>query len=199
MNLSEKRKDAANTLVVPYDATPEMVNQAYERRLTQRFHLQNIDKDSYMRGNEELYDARVRMNMTPNKQWIAQLRLMATSHSDKMIDILLVILDALRRDSKSTFSKILIDDLMVDIPKMHRKYSILRGVYTYEIGGLLSMMAYNNIKPQHDPIVPLVVYGSLLVGAFSIGFLKDSINRSLVKISAWSELLSYDRFFDKEK
>lgn len=202
MNLNEKRKDAAHTLVVPYDATPEMVNQAYERRLTKRFHLQNIDEQSFHRGNAELYDARIRMSLPNKKQWLAQLRLMATSSSDKMIDMLMVMLRVMQRDSKSNFNKMLIDELFIDIPKMQRKYNILRGVYAYEITGLLSMMVYNQVKPHHNPITGLIVYGSMLIGGFAIGFIQDSINRSATKISAWSKLLSYDKFFEsieKEK
>ncbi len=199
MNLSEKRQDAAHTLVVPYDATPEMVNQAYIRRLTQRFRLQNIDKDSYMRGNEQLYDARVRMETPADKQWRAQLRLMATTKVDKMTDILIVLISMMRRDSKSGFTQILIDDLMVEIPKLRRKYNMFRGICAYEIGGALGMVAYDLIQYPHNPIVGMVVYGSMFVGALSMAFLRDSMQRSITKVSAWSKLLAYDNIFDKEK
>ncbi len=199
MNLLEKRQDAAHTLVVPYDATPEMVNQAYVRRLTQRFQLQNIDKDSYMRGNEQLYDARVRMATPANKQWCAQLRLMATTKVDKMTDILMVMISMMRRDTKSILCHVLIDDLMVEIQKMHRKYNVFRGICAYEIGGMLGMFTYDLANSHHSPVVGLVVYGSMFVGAIGIGLLRDSMQRSATKISLCSKLLSLDNMFCKEK
>lgn len=197
MNLLEKRQDAANTLVVPYDATSETVNQAYVRRLTQRFQLQNIDKDSYMRGNEQLYDARVRMETPADKQWRAQLRLMATTKVDKMTDVLMVMVSMMRRNSKSMLNQMLIDDLMVEVPKMRRKYNAFRGVCAYEICASLGM--YDLIQYPHNPTVGMVVYGSMFVGAIGMGILRDSLQRSITKVSAWSKLLSYDNMFNKEK
>jgi len=199
MNLSEKRQDAANTLVVSYNATPEMVNNAYVNRLTQRFHLQNIDIDSYNRGNEQLYDARIRMSIPADKQWRAQLRLMATTQIDKMTDILMVMMSMIRRDSKSVMSQILIDDLMVEIPKMRRKYNAFRGICAYEIGGIWGMFIYHHTRTAHDPIVALMVYGSMFAGAITMGMLRNSLRRSSIKIAAWSKLLSYDNIFSKEK
>jgi len=199
MNLLEKRQDAAHTLVVPYDATPEMVNQAYVRRLSQRFQLQNIDIDSYSRGNEKLYDARVRMSEPDDKQWRAQLRLMVTTQIDKMTDVLMIMMSNLRRNSKSVLSQVLIDDLMVEIPKMRRKYNVFRSVCAYEICGLLGMMVYDHVDPHHSPFVSMAVYGSMFAGAIGIGMLRDSLDRSITKVSAWSKLLAYDDIFSKEK
>lgn len=199
MNLIDKRKDAAHTLVVPYDATPDMVNQAYERRLQQRFGLQNEDKAAYARGIENLYDARIRMKTPANKQWIAQMRLMAVSNVDKMLDALMVMLVLARRDAKSTMSQIFIDDLMRIVPKLRRKYNLFRGVIAYELTGLGSMMVYNNVVPNHGHILPMIVYGSMIGGGFAMGMLMDSMNRDKIRIAALSKLLSFDKLFQNEK
>lgn len=199
MKLSEKRMDAAHTLVVPYDATPDMVNQAYEKRLRQRFGLQNEDRATYKRGLENLYDARVRMKTPANKQWIAQLRLMATSNVDKMLDALMAMLVLARRDSKTAHSQVLIDELMQIVPQMRRKYNLFRGVVAYELGGLGAMMAYNASVPNHGPIVPIITYGTMIIGGFVIGAMRDSLEQDKIKLAALTKLLSFDKMFQNEK
>ncbi|MCM1441888.1 MAG: hypothetical protein NC131_22155, partial [Roseburia sp.] len=193
------RMDAAHTLVVPYDATPDMVNQAYERRLAQRFGLQNEDKASYVRGIENLYDARVRMKTPVNKQWRAQLRLMAVSNVDKMLDAMMTMLIMARRDSKSINSQVLVDELMQTVPQLRRRYNMFRGLIAYELTGLGAMMVYNNVVPNHGPIIPMVAYGTMILGGFAIGSLMDSMERDKIKIAALTKLLSFDKVFQNEK
>lgn len=199
MNLIDKRKDAAHTLVVPYDATPDMVNQAYERRMHQRFSLQNDDYDAYVRGIENLYDARIRMKISADNQWLAQLRLMATSRVDKMNYALMAVLKLARRDAKSPLSQVVIDDLIKTVPRLYRKYNILRGIVAYEFGGLGGMMVYDHVSPEHGPIVPMIAYGSMLVAAFAMAWVMDSIERDKTRIAAFSKLLSFDKLFQNEK
>lgn len=189
MTLSEKRWDAAKTLVVPYDATPDAVDAAYERRLTQRFGLQDMDLDSLVRGNEALYDARVRMRASEKMQWCAQLRLWATTQVDKIMNITMVRFQQLRREAKSELSQMFADDLISDQKKLCRKYNVLRAVSGYEIAGIGGMIIYNNVSQHPNPIVPIVGYGSLLAGAFTIGYLLDSMRRKTIEVGIDHALL----------
>ncbi len=199
MNLIDKRKDAAHTLVVPYDATPDMVNQAYNRRLHQRFNLQNDDYDSYVRGIEGLYDARIRMKTSVDKQWAAQLRLMATSKIDKMLYALMAMLALARRDAQSLMSQVYINDLMKIVPQLRRKYNVFRGLVAYELAGLGGMMVYDRVSPDHGPIVPISVYGSMLIAGFAMGWIMDSMERDKTQITVLSKLLAFDKLFQNEK
>lgn len=163
LNLKEKRYDAANTLVVPYDATPDMVDTAYERRLRQRFELQNSDFQAFMRGNDALYDARVRMSLPESKQWLAQLRLLATGGAYKAHTTMLYLLKLWRGKFKSVLCQTMADGLISDAKKMYRRYKILRGIYIYDIAGLWGMFAYNRLATETNPVVPIIVCGSTII------------------------------------
>lgn len=198
MNLSEMRHDAAKTLVVPYDATPDTVDAAYVRRLEQRFELQNTDLESMVRGNEALYDARVRMRLPENMQWCAALRLLVTSNVDKIMDSTMVRFRQLHREAKSEISQMLADDLISDQKKLYRKYNLFRAVLGYEIAGIWGTIIYNHISEHPNPIVPIVGCTSLLVGAFTVGFLMDSMHRKIRKIGIDNALLQVILEAEKE-
>lgn len=182
MTLSEKRQDAAFTLSVPYDATPEAVDAAYVRRLEQRFGLQNTDLESLVRGNEALYDARVRMRLPEKLQWCAALRLLATTKVDKIMNITMVRFKQLYRNAKSADCQTIANELISDQKKLCRKYNIFRAVAGYEIGGIWGVMIYNNVSQEPGWIIPTAIYGSLMVGAFTIGYLMDSMRNKAVAI-----------------
>ena len=201
MTLSEKRHDAACTLVVSYDATPNMVDAAYVRRLSQRFGLQNADFKSMIRGNEALYDARVRMRLPEKLQWCAALRLLATTSVDKTLNIMKVYFKQLRNQAKSEPCQTLADGLISDQKKLCRKYNVFRAICGYEIGGIWGTILYNNLSQEPNPIVPIVLNGSLLAGAFTLGYLMDSMRKKTtdigIRLGFLQTLLPYEKDFQK--
>ena len=201
MTLSEKRHDAACTLVVPYDATPDAVDAAYVRRLSQRFGLQNTDLESLIHGNEELYDARVRMRLPEKLQWCAALRLFATTKIDKSLNVMKVYFNQLRNQAKSEFCQFAADELISDQKKLCRKYNLFRAICGYEIGGIWGIVLYNNLSQEPNPIIPIVLSGSLLVGVFTTGYLMDSMRNKAVDIGiglgVLRALLPYEKELQK--
>ncbi|MDE6250436.1 MAG: hypothetical protein K2M34_02265 [Alphaproteobacteria bacterium] len=201
MTLSEKRHDAASTLVVPYDATPDMVDAAYVRRLSQRFGLQNADLKSLTRGNEALYDARVRMRLPEKLQWCAALRLLATTSVDKALNIMKVYFKQLRNQAKSEPCQTLADGLISDQKKLCRKYNVFRAICGYEIGGIWGIIIYNRISQEPDWIIPAVIGGSLVVGVVTLGYLMDSMRNKTIDIGVGlgllQTLLPYEKDFQK--
>lgn len=189
MTLSEKRQDAASTLVVPYDATPDMVDAAYERRLEQRFGLANMDLESMVHGNEALYDARVRMRLPEKMQWYAALRLLVTTKVDKIMNITMVRFQQLRRAAQSEISQKLADDLISDHNKVCRKYNVFCAVLGYEIAGIWTPIVYGNVSQEPNPIVPIVIYGSTIIGGLVVAHLMGSMRRRTAIMGIKHELL----------
>lgn len=203
MTLSEKRQDAAFTLSVPYDATPEAVEAAYVRRLEQRFGLQNTDLESLTRGNEALYDARVRMRLPEKLQWCAALRLLATTKVDKIMHITMVRFKQLHRNAKSAVCQTIADELISDQKKLCRKYNVFRAVLGYEIAGIWTPIIYNNVSQEPNPIVPMIVYGSTFIGAFIIAYLMDSMRKKTIDVGikhgVLQMMLPYDDLLQIQK
>lgn len=161
-NLTEKRHDAAQTLVVPYDATTDAVDAAYERRLSQRFELKNTDFSAFLRGNDALYDAHVRMRLPEDKQWLAQFRLLMTGHIDKSYAVLLYLFKHLRdKKYKSKMCRTMADELISDTKKLHCRYKVLNGICYYDIAAVWGQFAYCRLATEPNPIVSIAVLGSI--------------------------------------
>lgn len=182
---TDKRMDAAHMLAVPYNATPNMVRVAYKNRVLQRLYFNNADNDDI----KKLYNARVRMEFAPNRQWLAQLKLAFTSSDDKHCCTLRIILKDKRRMAHDIVEKSVLDDTLKTLASYKCRYNIMRAICVYELTGLGAMMVYDNVCPEHGVIVPSIVYGSMLIMGGALGFVMDSLDKKRKEIEALDALL----------
>ncbi len=188
MKISEDRQNVAHILVVPYDATPEIVNQAYRRRLEQRMGVDDIDDRSFLRGNIDLYDAKSMMQYPPSRQWYGYLKTKYTPTCYKNMDLMLDMLDIIRNKNSDIVNDVLLRQIVSKTQKLKRKYNLFHATLGYELAGLGGIV-YNCVNQNHNTIVPLVLYSSMLAAAVVMAYTKGSINKTFRDLSVWMNMV----------
>lgn len=182
--VNAQRADAAYNLVVPYDAKPSVVQDAYERRVMQHYNFSGADQESYLCGFDRLYDDKTRMSYPTNCQWLANLKLSATPKSHKAYKNFKTILQVQHREEQDIVAKKILSMYISEFSKLYRKYNALHATLVYELTGLGGMMIYNSVQPNPNMIVSLSVYGSMIAVGIAMGLLMDSVEKSKTNIEA---------------
>lgn len=188
MTNEEKRRNAAATLVVPDNATPEMVADAYKHRLKQYLDFSDSDPQLFLRKINELYDAHVLMSHAPNKQYIAHAKLKMRGDFYKMYQTILAQVSVLRSVTDDSTAKILLDSIAKQTEQLCRRYRLFRALCMYELSGLGGMFVFDRVKPEHDLWIPMAVYGSMLVAGLALGFVMDSMDKKKNQIMGLTTL-----------
>lgn len=192
MTNEEKRRDAAFTLSVPYDATPDMVAAAYNRRLSQRLPLNFTDDETLLRGNIELYDAKVRMQYSPSQQWRANLKLGMQSDNDKIHDVLMDNMYCIIRkvsDMQLPLHSIIFTEIAKASHKLYQKYKLSCNLLKYNLTVLGGMFVYNQTDHTNNIIIPMAAYGSILVATVVFAWTQDAQHKHLRDIHFWQRAL----------
>lgn len=192
MTNEEKRRDAAFTLCVPYDATPDMVDAAYNRRLTQRLGINFTDSELFLRGDLDLYNAKVRMQYSPSQQWRANLKLGMQSNTDKTYHVLMDNLSCIIRkvsDMQMPLHEMAFKQIAKHSNKLYKKYKLSCNLLKYNLTVLGGMFVYNQTDHTDNIIIPMAAYGSILVATVVFAWTRDAQQKHLKDINFWQDAL----------
>ncbi len=162
MTSGEKRLDAAHMLGISATATPEMVDDAYMRRLGQFMDFK-CASEMFSKKSLNLYDAHVRMSYPPHHQVRAEWKLLTTSQSYKLYHTGVAMFRHIQNSGYDTVTNIMTDRCIDLLGQIYTRTKILRGTLVYNLTGLGGMMIYDIASPDHGPMAGMAVYGSMIV------------------------------------
>ncbi len=175
MNKSEKRQNAANLLVVPYGATPQQANAAYRKRILQCKKI--LEFNESVKVEKALYDAKQLMQYPVSQQWRAELKRKALPK----IHILNEFIENMSVfcDEYPNTPDIEITLKAIEYAKDYKsKLKQIVGLGTYEMTALWGMMAYDHIAEKPNPMVGMIVYGSMILGGFALAYAVDARDKA---------------------
>lgn len=188
MNKTEKRAAAAQMLALPVNASPDAVAAAYENRLKQFMDFERGGAEFFSHKVRKLYDARVIMSHPQSRQWRAQAKLALTSETYKLYQTTLAMLKIYRQNlNNGPLALWVLDDMGRILRQLYRRLFALRALGMYELTGLAAMFIYDRAVPEHGPVVPLVVYGSMIIAAVGMGCVMASMDKKKqdLKLISW--------------
>ncbi len=187
MQDNDLRSDAAHMLALSVDATPDMAAPAYEHRLKQFMDFKS-DNDLYLKKVSKLYDARVIMSYPQNQQWRAQLKLKLTSDVKRTYETIMGMLRIMRNSTDAAYVHWYVDEIQRLLKQLKRYHDTMRALCVGELVGLWGMMIFQHTHPEHNPIIPMAVYGSMLVGAFGIGYCMHATEKKKARMNTLQDI-----------
>lgn len=193
MNSTEKRKDAAHTLCVEYNATPADVNAAYRRRLEQRIHFSNRDND----GDILLYDAKELMQYSPAGQWRAELKLAVTPKFHKIANLIVDLTDIYGRTlGDGPIAQVIRADLLDTARSFRRKSTWYVATMSYMLTSWIGTTTYLACANEPNPTFCLIGGGSTLAASICSYILGAAARRNsamiLTKMQELCDILNAD-------